>query len=70
MERRGIRSILEEWRAAERELDAATDDDIREYLHARIAALHAEHHAALGKRFEEADVVGHLVPQFPPAEDS
>ena len=66
MERRGVPSILEEWRAVERELDVASDDEAREYLQARIAGLRAEYAAALS---HDADVVGHQQQPSGPSEE-
>ena len=47
METRAVDEILREWRAAERELEAAPDEDEREDIEARIAALRDEHAAAI-----------------------
>ena len=61
MEPRSVQVILTEWRAVERDLDAFDEerdpdpDRDREFLQARIAALRAEHRAALAAREEEAE---------------
>jgi hypothetical protein len=51
---RPIERILTEWRAAERELEASNDDD-RDAIVARIAALRDEHRAAIAEREREAE---------------
>jgi len=55
---RAIHDILEEWRAAERELAEAADDDARELLAARVAALARKHGDAVRARTPEAEEAG------------
>lgn len=55
---RAIHDILTEWRAAERELEDAVDDDAREVLAARVAALASQHDEAVRARTAEAVEVG------------
>jgi hypothetical protein len=54
MSYRPVADILAEWRAAERELDEASDEQVREAIEARVAALATEHRAALEEREVEA----------------
>ena len=53
---RSVESILTEWRAVERSLATADEDD-REELEARAAALRDEHHRALAAREVEASAL-------------
>jgi hypothetical protein len=59
---RAPHDVLVEWRSAERELDEASDPELREAIQSRIAALAAEHRAALDERTERVDA-----PSRPPA---
>jgi len=58
---RDVRSILTEWRALERQLHAATDDESRVVLAARIEVVRLEHAAAL----EQLDVEAHQLRTHP-----
>ena len=49
MEPRSVDTVLTEWRAIERALEAAGDDE-REDLQARAAALHTEYEMAVEAR--------------------
>ena len=60
MAERPVRDILDEWRAAERALDNAVDDEERAELEARIAELREEHERAIEERQIEAQELGHL----------
>jgi hypothetical protein len=50
---RPVDQILAEWRRLERDLEAASDADVREDLQARIADLREEHAQTV------ADVIAH-----------
>jgi hypothetical protein len=50
---RTVESILGEWRQLERELDAASDPDSQEDLHARIARLRDEHARGVANRLAD-----------------
>jgi hypothetical protein len=52
---RTVELILSEWRATERQLDAATNDETREALQARIAELADEHRHAVDDRLPDDD---------------
>jgi hypothetical protein len=54
MDRR-VDTIISEWRELERQYEAATDDETREYLEARIAELREEHHQAVEERMTADD---------------
>jgi hypothetical protein len=54
MDRR-VDTIISEWRELERQYEAATDDETREYLEARIAELREEHHQAVEERMPADD---------------
>jgi len=58
---RDVPEILSEWRALERELDSAHDDQTRVALAARIDVLRLEHAAAL----EQLDVEAHELSRYP-----
>ena len=45
-----VDTIISEWRELERQHEAATDDETREYLEAKIAELREEHHQAVEER--------------------
>jgi hypothetical protein len=47
---RTVERIISEWREAERQYDAATDEETREALEARIAQLADEHRRAMDER--------------------
>ena len=64
MPTRSVSEIIDEWRAAERELDQCTTVADRNELARRVAALRAEHRAAL----EALDVEAHTLASFPDAE--
>ena len=57
MNGRHVDLILAEWRACERKLEAASDDD-REEIASRIATLREEHRTALVLRQGEAHDLG------------
>ena len=50
--------VLSEWRAAERELETAADDDEREDIEARVAAARDEYAAAVAANESAAREVG------------
>jgi chromosome segregation ATPase len=50
--------VLSEWRAAERELETAADDDEREDIEARVAALRDEYAAAVAANESVARELG------------
>ena len=52
---RTVESILGEWRQLERDLDAASDPENQEDLHARIARLRDEHARAVADRLDDQD---------------
>jgi len=58
---RDVPAILADWRSAERELHAATDDENRVMLAARIEVLRLEHADAL----EQLDVEAHELRRYP-----
>jgi len=63
VEHQAVDVILEEWRAAERDLDTNKNDDIaREALQARVLQLRDEYWAALAARAAEAEELRGLVP--------
>jgi hypothetical protein len=68
MHQRDVPTILAEWRALERQLDAASDDELRDALRARIGAVRAEHAEAMAERRDEADVLGQFGYLSPDAE--
>jgi hypothetical protein len=51
---RSVETILEEWRAVERQLDAAPESE-RAFLEARVATLREEHRTAVAARSVEAE---------------
>ncbi len=61
---RDVPAILAEWRALERELHAASDDETRVVLGARIEVVRSEYAAA----FEELDVEAHQLGRPPTPE--
>jgi hypothetical protein len=65
---RDVPSILDEWRALERELAEATDNAQRATIDARIDAVRAEHAAALDERSDQADALGSMVSLGTPAD--
>ena len=62
MEHRAVDVILDEWRAAERDVDTNKEDDVaREALQARVLQLRDEYWAALAARAAEAEELRGLV---------
>jgi hypothetical protein len=57
---RHVGEILTEWRAAERELQAAADSEKRTEIEARIASLQEEHTRAIAERQDEAHELANL----------
>lgn len=55
---RDIADILAEWRSLERERDAATDDETRATLDARIRRVRLEHADALDVQAHTAEELG------------
>ena len=60
MEHRAVDVILEDWRAIERELDAAQSESAMETLQARVLQLRDEYRAALAARVPEAEELRHF----------